>query len=425
MSAAFERTDMDGTLITGADVAGLIESGASVFLEQGACEPLALKASLTGDDVREIRVLAAPVNGLNDCSFGLSAAARLNPIVFVAAPQLADSIHRGEVKYLPLHWSEVIRAFRERFRPDYALLQVSPPDEQGYCNLGANAAFELEVAHMAKTVIAEINPNVPVVAGDTSLHQSRIAYFLQTSDPLRSMPAAGWGSLEEEIARHVNDLVPSECTMQIGPGRVPDAVMECMTRSRKKVRFHSGILTDAIFRMAAAQASPHCDGDIVAGMLLGTAELYRAVNANPRVQLRNTSYTHSQGVMSGIEHFVSVNSAIEVDIRGQVNAESVDGRQISGVGGQVDFFRGARGSKDGVSIVALPSSTRTRSRIVIDFDAGTPVTTSRVDVDYVVTEYGVASLRNRTEGERAQALIDIAHPRHRQELKQALGRRWM
>jgi 4-hydroxybutyrate CoA-transferase len=200
--------------------------------------------------------------------------------------------------------------------------------------------------------------------------------------------------------------------------------MACMARFGKKVRFHSGILTDSILRMAATQASPHAETDIVAGMLLGTSELYRAVNRNPRVSLRNTTYTHSQSVMSSIERFVSVNSAVQVDIRGQVNAESVDGRQISGVGGQVDFFRGARGSKDGLSIIALPSSSRTRSRIVIDFEPGTPVSTSRVDVDYVVTEYGVASLRNRTEGERAQALIDIAHPSHRDDLKQALGRRY-
>jgi 4-hydroxybutyrate CoA-transferase len=202
---------------------------------------------------------------------------------------------------------------------------------------------------------------------------------------------------------------------------VPDAVLDRLARAGKHVRFHSGILTDAMLRVAEAQTT-HRDDIAVAGMLLGSAQLYRAVDRNPRVSLRNTAHTHSLAVMGAIDRFISVNSAIEVDLMGQVNAECVKGRQVSGVGGQVDFFRGALASSGGLAILAMPSSTSSRSRIVPGFPAGTPVSTSRMDLDYIVTEYGVAAMRNRTEGERAQALIAISAPKYRNELRSALVR---
>lgn len=412
---------MSGTCIGAAQAIEQIPGGATVFLEQGACEPTLLHHALLSG-ICEAQLVAAPVNGLNRCEFGRPQfAPRLKPIVFVSAPELADAIHSGQVSYLPLHWSEVMGAIRARFRPDVALIQVSPPDESGFCSLGGNAAFELEVAELARVVIAEVNPHVPRVAGDTALHESRIAYYVESHEPLRAMPPAAWGPLESEIAGHVDSLIPADCTLQIGPGKVPDAVLDHLARSGKRVRFHSGILTDAMLRVAQSQAA-HGDGVAVAGMLLGSAQLYRAVDRNPLVSLRSTAHTHSLAVMGAIDRFISVNSAIEVDLLGQVNAESVNGRQVSGVGGQVDFFRGARASSGGLAILALPSSTSSRSRILPGFPAGTPVSTSRVDLDYIVTEYGVAAMRNRTEGERAQALIAIAAPRYRDELRSALAR---
>ena len=412
---------MSGVRLDAAKAVEQIPGGATVFLEQGACEPTLLHQALLSATC-EAQLVAAPVNGLNRCEFGQPQfAARLNPTVFVSAPELADAIYFGRVSYLPLHWSEIIDAIRARFRPDVALIQVSPPDESGFCSLGGNAAFELEVAELARMVIAEVNPHVPRVSGDTALHESRIAYCVESDEPLRARPPAAWGPLESEIAGHVDGLIPADCTLQIGPGKVPDAVLERLARGGKRVRFHSGILTDAMLRVAESQVS---DGDdvAVAGMLLGSAQLYRAVDRNPLVSLRSTAHTHSLAVMGAIDRFISINSAIEVDLLGQVNAESVNGRQVSGVGGQVDFFRGARASGGGLAILAMPSSTSSRSRIVPGFPAGTPVSTSRVDLDYIVTEYGVARMRNRTEGERAHALIEIAAPRHRDQLRSALAR---
>ena len=325
----------------------------------------------------------------------------------------------GRVSYLPIHWSEVIGVIRTRFRPNVALIQVSEPNENGFCSLGGNAAFELEVALLAQTVIAEVNPKVPRVSGDTALHESRIAFWVESHEPLRCMPPSNWGAQESEIAAHVESLIPDDCTMQIGPGKVPDAVLERLARTGKQVRFHSGILTDAMLRLAQAQ---HAESISVAGMLIGSEQLYKAVDQNPLINLRNTEHTHSLAVMGAIARFISVNSAIEVDLMGQVNAESVKRRQVSGVGGQVDFFRGAHASNGGLAILALPSCTGSRSRVVLGFPLGTPVSTSRVDLDYIVTEYGIAAMRNRTEDERAQALISIAAPKFRNELRSALTR---
>lgn len=413
---------MSGACVSAAQAVEQIKSGDTVFLEQGACEPMLLHRALLAGSC-EAQLLAAPVNGLNRCEFGTAQfTPRLKPVVFVSTPELADAVGLGRVSYLPLHWSEVIGSIRARFRPDVALIQVSPPDESGFCSLGANAAFELEVAQLSRMVIAEVNANVPRVSGDTALHESRIACWVESDEPLRAMPPATWGPIESRIASHVDSLLPDDCTLQIGPGKVPDAVLDLLGRGGKRVHFHSGILTDAMLRVAQAQTGD--PGDVaVAGMLLGSTDLYRAVDRNPRVSLRNTAHTHSLAVMGAIDRFISINSAIEIDLMGQVNAESVKGRQVSGVGGQVDFFRGAQASNDGLAILAMPSSTSTRSRIVPGFPAGTPVSTSRVDLDYIVTEYGVAAMRNRTEGERVQALIAIAAPGHRDELRNAMVRR--
>jgi 4-hydroxybutyrate CoA-transferase len=407
------RTGMSGEWLSAAAAVARIPRGARVFLQQGAAEPILLHQALVdAAATTEINLLAAPVTGLNACAFaGTPHVRRLRPVVFVATPDLSEALRTGAAEYVPLHWSQVVAALRGRFRPDVALIQVSPPDSEGYCCIGGSAAFELEVAMLARIVIAEVNPRVPVVQGDTCLHQSAISFCVASDVPLRSMPPATWGDVDARIAKYVAELVPEDCTMQIGPGKVPDAVMDCLHKAHKRVHFHSGILTSSMLGVARE------DRPFVAGMLLGDEQFYRDVHRHPRVSLRSTEYTHSLEVMGSIERFISVNSAIEVDLLGQVNAENVGGRQVSGVGGQVDFFRGARASRGGLAIVAMPSCTSSRSRIVFGFEPGRPVSTSRVDLDYVVTEYGAAALRDRTERERAEALIAVAAPEHRESLR--------
>lgn len=409
---------MSGEWLSPAAAVARIPRGARVFLQQGATEPTLLHRSLVDAAATlDIQLLAAPVTGLNDCAFVRTPHVRqLHPVVFVATPDLSEALRAGAIDYVPLHWSQVAAALRGRFRPDVALIQVSPPDDEGYCCLGGSAAFELEVALLARTIIAEVNPRVPVLQGDTRLHQSAISLCVPSDEPLRSMPPASWGEVEARIASNVAELVPDDCTLQIGPGKVPDAVLDCLRKAAKRVRFHSGILTDAMLRVASE------DEPLVTGMLLGSEQFYGDVHRHPRISLRNTEYTHSLAVMGAIERFISVNSAIEVDLLGQVNAENVGGRQVSGVGGQVDFFRGARASRGGLAIVAMPSSTSSRSRIVAGFEPGRPVSTSRVDLDYVVTEHGAAALRDRTERERAEALIAVAAPEHRETLRAAWAR---
>lgn len=415
---------LDGEQLTHAEITDAIPRDATVFLEQGAAEPLTLhRALLEAHSHGKLRLLAAPVTGYNACDFAAdSVVGQLNPLVLTGTPSLSDSIRSGRVDFLPLHWSQVLGALRGRFRPDVALMQVSPPDDDGYCNLGTNAAFELEVVQLSNIVIAEVNPHVPVVAGDTKLHQSQIDCFVETSAPLRAVPAPSPGEVERQIARHVVDLVASDSTLQVGTGKVPDAVMDEVIRSGKAVKFHSGILTDAMMRVAEAAPSQKRDDPVIAGMLLGSEALYRGAHRHPRISLRSTDYTHSQGILGHLDRFISINSAIEVDLLGQVNAESIAGRQVATVGGQVDFFRGSRASAGGLSILALPSSRQSGSRVVATLTPGTPVSTSRVDVDVIVTEYGVAEIANRTVRERLEALIRIAHPAHRDGLRAAASK---
>jgi len=421
MSATWRGTQaLDSARVTAAEAIAHVPEGATVFLEQGACEPLRLHAALLDcvrSSRRRIRLIAAPVANQNACDFGAEdVAPYLGCTVFVGTPELADALRSGSVSYAPMHWSEVIGAVRDVYRPDVALLKVAPPDADGFCSVSGNGAFELEIAQLANTVIAEVDANAPWVDGDTRLHQSRIHYWVDVDDGLRPMRDSSWGDVEQSIARHVVELLPRSLTLQIGPGRVPNAVLAHLAQESVDVRIHSGILTDGMMRLVELRGG---DGPIVAGMLLGTQRLYEAVHRHPRVQLRRTDFTHSIDVLSRIDRFIAINSAIEVDLLGQVNAESVGGRQVSGVGGQMDFFRGARASDGGMAVVAMPSSTRTRSRIVAQLASGTPVSTPRVDIDYIVTEHGAAALRRRTEGERAEALISIAAPEHREALRAA------
>lgn len=333
----------------------------------------------------------------------------------------------GRLAVLLSHYSEVPRLIRSgRLAFDVALLQLSPVEGGAY-NLGVMGDYLATVAATAPRIIAEVNDRMPRTFGDTDVPEERVDAFLHTSRPLLEQPPARIGDLEREIARRVAAMVPDGATIQIGLGAIADAVLRGL-RDKRDLGVHTGVIGDAIVDLVEAgvvtgRRKERDEGLVVTGSLLGTQRVYRWADRNPNLRVRGADYTHSAAVLADLEALISINSAVEVDLTGQTNAEVIGSNHIGLIGGHADFVRAGAASPGGRSIVALPSTAAggRRSRIVAKLESGV-VTTSRADIDTVVTEYGAAELRGRTIEERARSLIAIAHPDFRAELTLALDR---
>jgi 4-hydroxybutyrate CoA-transferase len=336
-------------------------------------------------------------------------------------------ITRGDADYLPLRYSQIPATFSRggALPVDAALVQVSPPDARGYCSLGVSVGTTAPVLREAPLVIAEINPRMPFTHGAGVVHVSEIDLAVDVDHPLVPLKPARVTEVERTIADHVAALVTDGATIQIGIGAVPQAILEAL-EGHMDLGVHSGMLCDGMARLAAAGVltgarktlDPH---KLAAGEILGTEPLFAFVDGNPSVLMLPATLSHGLDYLRGQANFVGINSALEVDLTGQVNAEWLDGRQVSGLGGSFDFVEAALYAPGGVSILALTSTAArgTASRIVSRLAAGTAVTTPRHCVDYVVTEYGVADLRAKTLRERAAALAAVAHPAFREGLSAA------
>ncbi|HEY0225068.1 MAG TPA: acetyl-CoA hydrolase/transferase C-terminal domain-containing protein, partial [Mycobacterium sp.] len=306
--------------------------------------------------------------------------------------------------------------------PDVAMILVSPPDASGMCNLGVVSDYIWPAVGAARTILAEINSNVPCVAGDTQIPFELLDGYLETDRPLPEYQRAEPSAIEETIAARVAEFVRDGTCIQIGVGRLGEAVLRAVA-NRRELGIHAGMVGETILEMMGAGVITNTRkaidaGLTVAGSILGGAKAVALAAATSNLRLRAVTYTNSGDVIARIDDFVSINSAIEVDVFGQVNAEVAKGRYLGGVGGSVDYMRAAVRSAGGRSIVALPATARGgTSRIVTQVAR---VTASRSDVDAVVTEHGVAELRGVSEEERAKRLIEIAAPRHREELRGAV-----
>lgn len=341
----------------------------------------------------------------------------------VTEPLVTD----GRADYLPLRYSQTPVIFgRGGLLPaDAVLIQVSPPDRNGMCTLGASVSAALDLVAEAPLVIAEINAHAPRTHG-AEISVSWIDVACECDAPLIPYEPPHVGDVERAIARHVASLVPDGACFQIGIGAIPQAILEALGDHRD-LGIHSGLVCDGMVPLiekgVVTGARKSIDrGIIVAGEAMGTERLYRFIDGNPAFRFVSARYSHGLETLRQIENFVAINSAIEVDLTGQVNAEWVGGRQISGLGGQFDFVEAAMYAPGGRSITALPSTAAGGriSRIVRALAAGAPVTTPRHCIDTVVTEYGVADLRDKGLQERARALAAIAHPAFRDELLAAL-----
>jgi len=318
--------------------------------------------------------------------------------------------------FTPCFFSEIPRLFTNKILPvSVVLMQVTPPDEQGFCSYGVSADYTKAAAESARVVIAQMNNQLPRTSG-TKIHLDAITYIVEQDEPLIELQPPSIGDLEKAIGENVASLIPDGATLQLGIGAIPDAVL-LFLKEKRNLGIHSEMFSDGVVVLAEAgvvtnQRKNINKGKFVASFLMGTRKLYDFVNNNPNVELLPVDYVNDPYIIGQHDHMMSINSAIQVDLMGEVNAEMIGSRQFSGVGGQVDFVRGASRSMNGKSIIALPSTAAGGkiSRIVCELDRGAAVTTSRNDVHYVVTEFGIADLRGKSIRERVYALIGISHP---------------
>jgi acyl-CoA hydrolase len=336
-------------------------------------------------------------------------------VTFHVMPALRAALDRGQVEFIPARYFDTLWIFGPGgpWAADAVLVHTAPPDPEGRLSLGVSTSYTLPLARTAPLVLAEVNQRMPRTLGDSTLPIGRVAACVETDRPVVEYPAPAVGDTERSIAAHVADLVPDRATVQIGIGAVPEAIVGLL-RDRRELGIHS-LLTDAML--------PLLERGVVTrtriGEIMGSEPLFRFAHEQPLVRMEPSSTVHNPRVVAGLDRFVSINSAIEVDLSGQVNAESVGDRQVAGIGGQFDFVEGAYWAPGGRSIIALPSTGRGGevSRIVARLGAGAKVTTPRFLTDCVVTEFGRADLRGKTLSERARALIAVAHPRFREPLE--------
>ena len=339
------------------------------------------------------------------------------------------AVSEGRGDFTPCFFSEVPSFFHTTLPVDVALIQVTPPDENGKCSLGVSVDYTLPALRAARTVIAQVNPRMPYTGGESLVDVTEITSFVLHEEQVIQLAPPKIGAVEEAIGRNVASLVKDGDTLQLGIGAIPDAVL-LFLKDKKDLGIHSEMFSDGVVELAEAGVITNArktlhPGKYVATFLMGSQRLYDFVDHNPDVYMAPVDYVNDPFVIARNDQMVSINSCVQVDLMGQIAAESIGYLQISGTGGQVDFIRGAARSRDGRSIIAMPSTVKGKtSKIVPLLDEGAAVTTSRNDVDYIVTEYGAAALKGQTLRQRARNLIEIAHPDFRDALKEEYEKRF-
>jgi acyl-CoA hydrolase len=418
------QTAYRSKLTSAARALDVVPEDGRIYVAGNAATPRALCAALA-DRVGEgpARVTASHVLLLGTDPLS-AAGTKIRHRAWFVGPADRDQVNEGVADYVPSHLSEIPRLLRRLDPPlDAALLTVAPPDEHGLLSVGVEVLASLAAAECARRVIVQVNTRMPRVLGNTFLNVSDVAAIVEADEELPELPSEPPTEIEQAIARHVWGLVPAEATLQLGIGGVPDAVL-ATARDRDDLGVHSEMISDAVMDavdrgVVTGRHKTAYPRKVVTTFVLGTRRLYDWVHENPRVEAQPCDVTNDLVVASSNRRLVAINSAISVDLTGQVNSDSIGSRIYSGVGGQLDFLRAAARSEEGVPIVALPSTARggTVSRIVPRLAEGAGVVTTRADVHWVVTEYGAVDLFGRTLLARAELLASIAHPQFRDELR--------
>jgi len=401
-----------------------IKSGNRVLVGHACGEPTALVDAMVrrAPELRNVELVHMVSMGKAEyCKPEMAENFHFNSCFVGATTRMAVSSGRGD--YLPCFFFEMPSLLTTRNLLDVALIQVTPPNENGDCSYGISCDYtEAGVRNPNTIVIIQINTKMPYTFG-TSLNLSRANFIVEVEQELIELQPPKIGELEEKIGKNVASLVDDGATLQLGIGAIPDAVLHFLGE-RKNLGIHSEMFSDGVVKLARegvinnSKKTLH-NGKFVASFLMGTKVLYDFVDKNPDVLVFPIDYVNDPFINSQNENLISINSTIQVDLQGALNSEAIGTEQFSGIGGQVDFIRGANRSKGGKAIIALPSTAKggTISKIVSRLDPGSPVTTSRYDSRIIVTEYGIADLYGLNLRQRAKALINIAHPKFREELE--------
>lgn len=411
---------------TAAEAVSIIQSGQRVFVHGEAATPLALLEALflQGDRLRDVELIHMHLEG--KIPYGDERIKKsFKAANFFVGHNVRDALDYERIDYLPCFLSEIPALFRSGQRPiDVALIHVSPPDEHGYCSLGVSVDIAASAVAIAKKVIAQINPQMPRVHGDGFVHISKIDLAIESDEPLPEMPLRTLGAAEKAIGEKVASLVENGATLQIGIGGVPDAILASL-KNHRQLGLHSEMWSDGALALIEAGVIDNSQkvvypGKTVSSFVTGTKRLYTFINDNPSILQLDIGFVNSPAIIGKNSKVTAINSAVEIDLTGQVCADSIGNRIISGVGGQMDFMRGAVLSKGGKPVIALTSRTpKGIPRIVSRLRPGAGVVTTRAHVHHIVTEYGIVDLFGKTLHERAEALISIAHPDDRHALEKS------
>ena len=403
----------------------MVESGQRVYIHNGCAEPVELVKALTrrGPELRDVEVLHMATMGIADYSLPEYEGHFRHNALFIGG-NVRQAVQEGRADYTPIFLSEIEGLFTSGALPiDVCLLQCTPPDNYGYMSLGLSIDASLTAAQCARHVIVEINDRMPRTLGDTFLHVSRVEHSSRRRTRCPSIRQHEVSEVQRAIARHVAPLIPDGATIQTGIGGIPEAVLGLL-RDHKDLGIHSEMVPDSVMELIQAgvingERKTLHPRKVVAGFVLGSKLLFDFVDNNPSFEFHRTAYANDPFLIAQNDRMVALNSAIEVDLTGQVCADSMGHTPYSGIGGQVDFLRGAARSRGGMPMITLPSTAKggTVSRIVPRLQPGAGVVTSRGDVHYVITEHGVAYLHGKNLRQRAEALIEIAAPQFREELE--------
>ncbi|MFK7049790.1 MULTISPECIES: acetyl-CoA hydrolase/transferase family protein [Flavobacterium] len=410
--------------VSAAEAVKVVKSGDRIYIQAAAAAPSVLIKALTerASELKNVEICHLHTEG--DAPYAnpsLSASFHVNS--FFIGANVRHTLREGNGSYTPVFLSELPNLFRKKVvLLDVVFIHVSPPDRHGYCSLGTSIEATLAAIKNAKIVIAQVNPQMPRTFGDGILHETEINYMVEVNHPIFGHEIASISAEEEKIGSYVASLIDNKSTLQMGIGSIPNAVLSKLT-SHKDLGLHTEMFSDGVIdliekNVITCNYKGILEGRALATFLIGSQRLYDFVNDNPFIEMKESSFVNDTARIRKNKRMVAINSAIEVDLTGQVCADSIGMKMYSGVGGQMDFIRGASLSEGGKAIIALPSITkRGESRIVPFLKQGAGVVTTRSHVQYIITENGIADLYGKTLKQRVAEMVKIAHPTHQERIE--------